>query len=141
MEIRHKYGILPYMGMILVPYHLFDTDNPLVGWWVIHLASFKIGLEYPFLKMVVHAFKYFNINLIKVNPNGWQTLLCLSVITSEHGVDLTSNEIRCMYYLKRNDLDKDRAYISCIVGHRIHLKMPDSTSWWKDKYFYIIGEF
>lgn len=85
VEIRYKYDITPHEGMILVPHHLCDADNPPVGWWVTHWASFKIGLQNPFPKMVVHAFINFNINLVKYNPNGWKNLLCLSIITGKQG--------------------------------------------------------
>lgn len=40
-----------------------------------------------------------------------------------------------------NGLDKGKEYISSVVGHKIHLKLPSSTSRWKDTYFYIIGDF
>lgn len=31
MKIQQNYDILSYMGMILVPYHLCDADDPLMG--------------------------------------------------------------------------------------------------------------
>lgn len=61
-----------------------------------------------------------------------ETLLCLSIIVGEHRVDLIGEEIRCMYCLKKNGIDKDKAYISALVGHGLHLKLPNSASSWKD---------
>lgn len=66
IKIRHKYHILSCVGMMSVPHHLYDANDPPSGWWVVHLAPFKIGLWY--------------INLAKVNPNEWRTLLCLSIV-------------------------------------------------------------
>lgn len=91
----------------------------------------------PLPRMVFHTLNIFDINFSYVNLNGWKTLLCLVVIAGEHGMDLTSYEIICMYCLKRNDSEKGRVYISCVVGHELHLKLPYSTSGWNDKYFYI----
>lgn len=86
--------------MMSVPFHLCDVDDPPTGYWVIHLAPFNT----------------FNINLAQVNPKGWQTLLCLSADVGEYRVDQTYDEIICTYFLKRNGLDKGRAYILCVVG-------------------------
>lgn len=80
-----------------------------------------------------HVLNTYGINLTKVNLNGWKTLLCLSIIARKHVMDLIYEEIRCMYCLKKNDLDNGRAYISCVVGHMIHIKLFDSTLGWKDK--------
>lgn len=59
----------------------------------------------------------------------------------EHGVDLTSDKIRYMYYLKRNSLDKGRAYILCVFGYGLHLKLLDSFIGWKDKTFILLDTF
>lgn len=56
-------------------------------------------------------------------------------------MDLISDKIICMYCLKMNGLDKEKVYISCIVGHGLHLKLTNSSTGCKDKYLYIIGDF
>lgn len=123
IEIRHKYVILSLVGLILVPSHVCDSDDPPTKWWVIHLASFKIGIWCPFPKVIDHAVHTFDIKPTQLNPNGWKTLMCLSIVAGEHEVDLTSDELWSMYCLKNNDLDKGRVYISYVVRHELHLKL------------------
>lgn len=55
-------------------------------------------------------------------------------------VDLTSEKIMCIYCLKRNNLDKDRAYILCVLGHGLHLISPLVPWHGRIKYFYIIRD-
>lgn len=62
---------------------------------------------------------------------------CLSVVINEHRVELRNDEIRSINYLKKKGLDKEKTYITCVVRQGIHMKLLDSTSRWKDKYFYI----
>lgn len=52
----------------------------------------------------------------------------LSIVTREYKVDLIDEVIIYMYCLQKNGLDKFREYISCVVGHGLHLKLLDSTS-------------
>lgn len=94
-----------------------------------------------FSRTVSRVLNTFNINLAQVNPNGWKFLLCLSIIIGKYKVDLKGDNIRYMYCLKKNNLNKGRAYIFSVVENKLHLKLPDSTMRWKDKYFYIIGDF
>lgn len=42
-------------------------------------------------------------------------------------VDLIGEEIRCMCYLKKNNLDKSGAYILTLVGHMLYLKLHDNA--------------
>lgn len=88
--------------------------------------------------MVFHVLNIFDINLTQVNPNKWQTLLCLLVVIVEYGVGLTSDETMYMYCLQKNGLEKGNVYISCVVGHELHLKLFYSSTKLKEKYFYII---
>lgn len=128
VEIRHKHDIPSYVGMMSIHHHLYYVDDPPISWLVIHLAPFKIGLWCLFPRMVARILSTFNINLTQFNPNRCQYFLCSLVITSEHKVDLTSEKIRCICFLKRNDLDKGRAYVSCVAGQGLPLKLPDSTT-------------
>lgn len=104
------------------------------------MVAFKIELHYPSPRMVVRALTTFDINIAQVNPYGLRTLMCLVVVDDEHKIDLTSDELRSLYFLNKNGLDKIKAYISCVIGHVLHLKLPDSSSGYKDKYFYITGD-
>lgn len=140
MEIKQKYGIHTYEGLMPIPYNLCGVDDSPLGWWVIHLTPFKIGLRCLFPWIVAHALNTSNINLTQVDPNRWRNFLCILVIAGEHMVDLTNYEITYMYCLKRDGLDKVKTYISCVVRHGLHLKLPNSTLGLKDKYFYIIGD-
>lgn len=69
VKIRHKYDIPSHVGMMSVPYHLYDVDDIPVGWWVIHLAHFKIRLWYLFPQMVARAFNTFDINFAPTDGN------------------------------------------------------------------------
>lgn len=46
-------------------------------------------------------------------------------------MDLTDEEIICMYYVKGNNLYKGKVYISCVVGYELHLRLHNSISGWK----------
>lgn len=54
-----------------VPRHLCDADDLPVGWWVIYLDPFKIGLWRLFPRMVSRVLNTFDINLAQINPNEW----------------------------------------------------------------------
>lgn len=85
------------------------------------LTTFKIGLYCPFPKLVARALSKFDINFAQINPNRWKTLLCLFVVIGEDEIDLTSDELRSIYFLNKNIQNKGRAYLSCIISHELHL--------------------
>lgn len=122
-----------------IPCPLYNIDDSFVRWWVIHSISFKLGLRYPFSRIVAYALNTFDINLAQVNPNRWQTILCLYVITREHEVYLSNKEMRSMYCKKKkiNGFDEEMAYILVVTIHMLHLKLPHSIIRYKNKYFYI----
>lgn len=115
-QIRREYYISPFVRMKHIPYHFYNGDDPPTRWLVIHFIAFKLGLICLFPKRVARALNTFDIKLAQVNPNGWRSFLCLFVIVGEHRMKLTNQEKRCMYYLKKNGIDKGRMHISNLVG-------------------------
>lgn len=90
--------------------------------------------------LIVYTLLTFDVNLTQINPNVWKTLLCVSIITGELGIELNDKKTKAMYYLKKNDLDKERTYISVISGGELILKLPTSRGRQKNKYLYVISD-
>lgn len=123
---RRDYNVPPRVGSMLVSNRLHDIDNPPTGWYIFHFEAFKIGLRFPVPCLIVYMLSTFDVNLTQINPNVWKTLLCVSIITGELGIELNDKKTKAMYYLKKNDLDKERTYISVISGGELILKLPTS---------------
>lgn len=111
--------------LYLVIYVMLMTFRQGSGWSTWHFL--KIGLNVCFQKWCLVSLTHLTSTSPKSNHNGWWTLLCLSVAIGEHGLDLISDEIKCMYYLKRNGLDKGRVYVSWVIGYWLHLKLTYSS--------------
>lgn len=68
------------------------------------------------------------------------TFLSLDVVNEELGYKLEEGEICTMYYIKRNGIDEDKAYILAINLRGLILNLSNSQPKWKDKYFYVGGD-
>lgn len=44
IEIMHKYDIPSHVVLIPISHHLCDVNDPPMGWWMVYLAPYKIGL-------------------------------------------------------------------------------------------------
>lgn len=123
--LRRVHFIPPHIGLVPVPYHLFKNDPP-QGCYISRKKALYIGLRFLIPQVVAHFFITYDLNLAQINPNGWRTLLSLVVVSKEHVLELEEGELRVMYCVKMNGVDKGKAYISTITLWGLILKLLDN---------------
>lgn len=60
------------------------------------------------------------------------------IVSAELDIQLEMSEIKNMYMIKKNSVDRGRVYISSCSCRDHMLMLLKSTSNWKDKFFFFI---
>lgn len=64
----------------------------------------------------------------QLNPNSKRILLCLSVISAELGIEMGMLELKNMYNIKKDEVDKGRVYVLTRSSSHLELKLLKSIS-------------
>lgn len=139
---RAKYSILSTIEMI-IPEPSDRADALAMDCVALNSAILQAGLRLLFSRVIRKFHSSWGIALTQLCPNGWRTPIATSILWHQSGnPELTVEQFNSLFTFKENGKDLGWWYTSVRPRTRgfLVLDSPSSIKWWKEEFFYILGD-